>query len=111
MTKEQLRNYRALKKEHTRLEQRLARMEKRPECDQETLRPLKELYQAKLEDLVGAVLAIEGAIETLEPLERELVRLRYIDGLPWFKVQAAINSSEQQTHRIHSRVLQKLKNL
>lgn len=111
MTKEQLRNYRALKKEHTRIEQRLRSMEKRPECDQETLRPLKELYEEKLAALVNAILAIEDAIETLDPTERELVRLRYIDGLPWFKVTAAINYSEQQTHRIHARVLQKLKKL
>lgn len=111
MTKEQLRQYRALKKEHTRIEQRLRSMEKRPDCDQETLRPLMDLYTAKLEELVGLILAIEDAIETLDPTERELVRLRYIDGLPWFRVMAAINYSEPQTHRIHSEVLQKLKKL
>lgn len=111
MTKEQLRQYRALKKEHTRIEQRLRNLEKLDECDPEIIRPLKELYASKLEELVAAILAIENAIESLDPVERELVRLRYADGLPWFKVQAAINYSEQQTHRIHSRVLQKLKKL
>ncbi len=111
MTKEQLRKYRAIKKEHTRIEQRLRNLEKLPECDQEIIRPLKECYDAKLKELVDAILSIEDAIATLDPIERELVRLRYADGLPWFKVQAVINYSEQQTHRIHSRILQKLKKL
>lgn len=111
MTKEQLRNYKKLKREHARLEQRLRILEKRPDCDQDALRPLKECYQAKLEVLVAETLKIEAAIETLTPTERELVRLRYIDGLPWFRVAADIHYSERQTDRIHQDVLRKLKRL
>jgi DNA-directed RNA polymerase specialized sigma24 family protein len=109
MTKEQLRNYKALTREHRRIEQRLRTMEKRPDCDQEALRPLRECYQAKLEALVNEVLAIEAAIESLTPTERELVRLRYIEGLPWFRVAMGIHYSERQTDRIHRDVLRKLK--
>lgn len=111
MTKEQLRQYKALKRESRRIEQRLRNMEKRPDCEQEALRPLKECYKTKLEALVAEALRIEAAIETLTPTERELVRLRYLDGLPWFRVAAGIHYSEQQAHRIHKETLQKLKRL
>ena len=111
MTKEQLRNYRALKQEIRRIEQRLRTMEKRPDCEQATLRPLKECYRAKMEALVAEALRIEAAIETLTPTERELVRLRYIDGLPWFRVAVGIHYSERQTDRIHRDVLRKLKKI
>ena len=111
MTKEQPRNYRTIKKEHRQIEQRLRNLEKRPESEEEILRPLREFYASKLEELVKAQLAIERAVETLNPVERDLIRLRYIDGLPWHRVAAAINYSEQQTYRIHGEALQKLKNL
>lgn len=111
MTKEQLRNYQPIKKEYRQLEQRLLSLEKRPERDHETLRPLRECYTKKLEELVAAQLEIERVIETLDPTERELVRLRYIDGLDWHLVARRINYSWQQTHRIHARVLEKIKNI
>lgn len=111
MTKEQLRNYKKLKREHARLEQRLRILEKRPDCDQAILRPLVDCYEAKLEALVNETLKIENAIETLTPTERELVRLRYIDGLPWFRVAVGINYSEPQARRIHQDILRKIKKL
>lgn len=111
MPKEQLRNYRTIKKEYRHIEQRLRNLEKRPESEEEILRPLREFYAAKLEELTQAQLCIEHAIETLDPVERDLIRLRYIDGLPWHRVAAAINYSEQQTYRIHGEALQKLKKL
>lgn len=111
MTKEQLRNFRAMKKEHCRLEQRLRALERRPESEEEILRPLREHYRSKLDELTQAQLEIERAIETLRPTERDLIRLRYLDGLPWFRVAAGINYSEQQTYRLHGAVLEKLKKL
>lgn len=111
MTKEQLRSYRTIKKEHSHIEQRLRAMENRPESEEEILRPLRELYREKLAALVTLQLSIEKAIETLDPTERELVRLRYIDGKEWHQVCAGINYSWQQTHRIHARILKKLERL
>lgn len=111
MTKEQLRQYQFIKKERRHLEQRLLCLESRPESEQEILRPLREYYTLKLEELVTAQLEVERVIETLTPTERELVRLRYIDGLDWHIVASRINYSWQQTHRIHARVLEKIKNL
>jgi DNA-directed RNA polymerase specialized sigma subunit len=111
MTKEQLRNFKKIKDEHTQIEQRLRSLEKRPESEEEILLPLREFYREKLEALITAQLEIERAIETLDYTERTLVRLRYIDGLEWHQVCTAINYSWQQTHRIHARVLKKLERL
>lgn len=111
MTKEQLRNYRALKKEHRQIEQRLRNLENRPGSEEEILRPLQEFYRAKLNELTQAQLRIERAIETLEPTERLLIRLRYVEGKDWHKVCIEINYSWQQTHRIHSRILKKLEKI
>jgi len=111
MTTEQLRQYIPLKKEQRQIEQRLRALENRPESDSESLRPLRECYVSKLEELVTAQLAIEKAIEALTPTERELIRLRYIDGLDWHRVAAGINYSDTQNSRLHARAVRKLKKL
>ena len=111
MTKEQLRNYKHIKKEYARIEQRLRVLEKRPQREQDVLEPLRELYLLKLGDLARVQTRIENAINALEPIEREVIRSHYIDGLPWFRVAAGLNYSEPQVHRIHSNALQKLKNI
>lgn len=108
MTKEQLRNYQAIKREKCHIEQRLRNLERRPESEQESLRPLRELYREKLDALVALQVSIEEAIDSLGPVERDLFRYRYIDGLEWHQVAARINYSWQQTHRIHKAALMKL---
>lgn len=108
MTKEQLRSYQAIKKEKCQIERRLQGLEKRPESEQESLRPLRELYREKLDALVALQVSIEEAIATLEPVERGLFRARYIDGLEWHQVAAKINYGWSQTHRIHAEALIKL---
>lgn len=109
MTREHLRNYRKIKDEHRQIEQRLQALESCPESEEEILQPLREFYRAKLADLAALQLRIEQAIEALDYTERKLVRLRYFDGLPWYRVAAKINYSEPQAKRIHSRALEKLK--
>ena len=111
MTKEQLRSYQTLKKEYRQIEQRLRAIESRPKSEEEILQPLREFYTEKLNELVMAQLSIEKAIETLKPVERDLIRYRYIDGYPWHIVAVKLSYSEQQTHRIHSCTLQKLKRI
>lgn len=110
MTKEQLRNYQAIKKEKCQIERRLQSLEKRPESEQELLQSIRELYREKLDALVALQVSIEKAIDSLEPVERELFRYRYIDGLEWHQVAAKIHYSLQSTHRLHSAALIKLKN-
>lgn len=111
MTKEQLRNFQSLKREHRRLEQRLRVLERRPESEEATLRPLREFYKAKLDELTKAQLEIERAIETLTPTERDLIRLRYLDERPWHRVASEIHYSEAQARRLHEDILEKLKKL
>lgn len=69
---------------------------------------LQELYNAKLDELRAALLKIERAIDSLEPNEREVLRLHYILGWTWEQVSVAVNYSWRQTHRIHARALRKL---
>ena len=69
---------------------------------------LEQRYKAQLEKLAAAQIVIEDMIEPLEPNERRLARLHYIDGLKWDSVCDKINYSWSQTHRIHSRMLDRL---
>ena len=69
---------------------------------------LVERYQAQLRRLAAAQTAIETLIESLEPLTRQLMRYRYIDGLRWEEVCVAIGYSWRQTHNIHAKALDDL---
>ena len=69
---------------------------------------LKEKYMAKMRQLLKAQAEVEELIDSLEPVERSLMRCRYIDGLPWESVCVVMNYSWRQAHRIHGRALNKL---
>ena len=73
------------------------------------LNDLMEYYVMKIEERIVQQEKIEKAIETLPVTERLLMRYRYIDGLDWVNVAANMNYSWKQTHRIHSRALNRLK--
>ena len=110
MTKEQLRQYRSIKIEISQIESRIEEME-RHKADLDITQPLRDLYRKKLAELVEGQMRIEEAIESLNPIERELVRLRYFDGADWTEVAATINYEWAQTHRVHARALAKIRNL
>ena len=109
MTKEQLRQYRSIKIETSQLERRIAELEGLGQDD--ITKPLRETYREKLGTLIESQLKIEKAIEELNPTERELMRLRYIDGVDWTEVCATIHYEWTQTHRIHARALNKIKSI
>lgn len=109
MTKEQLRQYRSIKIEVSQIERRIEELEEVEQ--QDVVQPLRELYREKLQTLIDGQLKIEKAIEDLNPTERELIRLRYIDGADWVDVAETIHYEWAQTHRVHSRALAKIKNL
>lgn len=130
MTKERLRNYLELKKEREQLQQQLETIEAAlysPKGQRLTGMPsapshgnavedmaakhleLMDRYRAKMTELAEEQLVIEKAIEALEPTARMLLRFRYIDGLPWEEVCVRMNYSWRQTHRMHSRALEALK--
>lgn len=110
MTKEQLRQYRSIKIETSQIERRILELERIGQSF-DVVHPLRDLYREKLEALTEGQLKIEKAIEALNPTERELMRLRYIDGADWTEVAATINYEWAQTHRVHARALAKIKNL
>lgn len=69
---------------------------------------LTEKYEALRDMLTEAQLHIEVMIESLDPVERKLLRHRYIEGLAWEGVCVAMSYSWRQTHRIHAMALDKL---
>ena len=110
MTKEELREYRSIKIEICQIERRIEAMEGRTD-DVGVTDVLRELYREKLKELIECQLRIEKAIESLTPTEREVMRLRYIDGAEWMEVAETIHYEWTQTHRIHARALAKIKNI
>ena len=110
MTKEELRQYRSTKIEIRQLERRILELELHGH-DFDLVQPLRDLYRERLQVLIAGQLKIEQAIESLSPTERELMRLRYIDGADWTEVAATIHYEWTQTHRIHAKALTKMKNL
>lgn len=67
-------------------------------------------YTDKVTLLTDRLAEIEKAIEVLEPRERTLIRLHYIEGLVWEEVCIKMAYSWRQVHRIHAKALEKLKN-
>ena len=132
MTKERLRQYQQLKIEKERLEEKLTEFESTMNSPRiqkldgmphgqpqggslmdmlvEQHLTLKNMYASKLRELNETLMDIETAIEGLtDATERNLMRLRYIDGLKWEEITLAIGYSWQQTHRIHARALERLR--
>ncbi len=132
MTKERLRKYQEIKREREQLLLKLDEVEAAlysPKVQRPTGVPfsgsspeggphenlaihhieLQERYKAKLDELAAEQLAIEQAIEPLDPLFRMLLRYRYIDGLKWEEVCCKMSYSWRQTHNLHGRALQQLR--
>ena len=133
MTKETLRNYKHLKNEIRQLEEtvqelevsmtspRSPHMDAMPRACPDGAGPterlaiqhlqLIELYNEKLAALRSEQMRIEKAIDKLEPVERLILRRRYLEGLTWEEVAVRSNYSWRQVHRIHGRALEHLRNL
>lgn len=130
MTKERLKRYRALKAEAEQIRQKLLELESAmysPKAQrltgmprsggggsvQDLLTPrhieLQQVYVAKLAEITAEQIAIENAINDLEPLERMLLRYRYIDGLEWSDICIRINYEWTRTHEYHNRALRQLR--
>lgn len=69
---------------------------------------LRSRYRRCIAELTAAQLEVERLIETLEPREREIFRLRYIDGAKWEDICVRLSYSWRQIHRAHSAALRKL---
>lgn len=131
MTKERLRSYRALQLERDKLlrdikelevklygptGQRLDGMPRGGSGSNDALdnlldkkSKLERQYWEKVTALTEEIEAIESAIERLEPRERTLIRLYYINGLTWEQVAVEMSYSWRQVHNIHGKALEQLK--
>lgn len=69
---------------------------------------MNELYLCKLRDIENELIRIEKEIERLEPIERQLVRYRYIDGYNWEEICVKLNYSWATLHRMHAKILREL---
>ena len=130
MVKEKLRRYGDRRRELRQIRRMLAELEARmtapraqaltgtpgsPSRDPDKLtglvaraEELRGQYRRCIEELTAAQLEVERLIETLEPREREILRLRYIDGAKWEDICVILSYSWRQVHRAHSAALQKL---
>lgn len=110
MTKEELRQYQSIKAEICQIEQKIQDME-RSQVYPDITKPLLDMYREKLQALVDIEIRVEKAFESLDPIERKLMRLRYIEGADWLDICDTIQYECAQTYRIHARALSKIKNL
>ena len=130
MTKDDLKEYTSIKKELKQIQFKLKELEERKtsiksiiisdmnvqtshnnnsiedllikieECIEEYNKKEIKLYNKQLE--------IENCINGLEPTERIIMRLRYIEGYKWEKVCVETNYSWEGIHKIHRKILKKI---
>ena len=132
MNNEELFQYSDIKKEIEHIKEQIARlnsqminprttilsdMPKGPIADNDQmlnnlikLDELRNKYISLLEELCDRQLQIEEQIKNLEPIERDLIRYRYFDGLKWKDIFEKIGYAQRQTFRIHDKAMLKLKN-
>lgn len=130
MTKEKLTKYRSTKKELDNIKYRIIELEHKKtsiksqiindtvagEVERDKIgailvkiEELLELYRSKEIELLDQQLEIELVINTLSnPLERNVMRYRYLDGLKWERICVEVNYSWEGIHKIHRRILSKI---
>lgn len=130
MTKEQLRDFRALSLEAKQIRCQLREMEARmysiggqqfsstPRSGSGHARTmddlvaahvrLQKIYQQKLVEVEKAQAEIEAALVVLTPKERLVIRSRYFEGRSWEEVCRVVSYELAQTHRLHGSALLKL---
>lgn len=76
----------------------------------EKLLALEAKYNKRKADYVDERQTIERAIEKLDPTQRALIRLYYMDLKTWEETAEALRFSTQHVHRIHAAALIELSN-
>lgn len=75
----------------------------------EEMLALRDELAEELQRQVALRREIEGAVQQVEDERlRELLRLRYIEGLTWEKVAERFDCSYMQTNRLHKKAISKL---
>lgn len=131
MTKEELKEYIETKREIKIIEEKIEYLESKktsiksiiiddmpkPEPEQDRLgqllgeiEELIDIYNKKQDKLFKQQIKIEKCIDKLDnALERNIIRLRYLEGHKWEKVCVETNYSWENVHRIHRKILSKIK--
>ena len=131
MTKEELKQYLSIKRERQQIAvlimeleatmaapatQKLTGMPRNPSGPKSSVEimverhtALLEQYREKLEQMDAAQAKIEAVIETLDSVERTLMRHKYIEGMKWEEVCVAMSYSWRRVHQIHAAALNKLR--
>ena len=132
MTKEELKEYIETKREIKIIEEKIEYLESKktsiksmiiddmpkPEPEQDRLvqlliqiEELIELYNEKQSNLIKQQTKIENCIDKLDnALERNIMRLRYLESKKWEKICVEVNYSWENVHRIHRKILSKINN-
>lgn len=130
MTKEELNEYKDIKKELNQIQFKLKELEERKtsiksmvisDMNVQTshtnnsiedllikIEECMEMYNKKEVALYNKQLEIENCINSLEPLERIIMRLRYIDGYTWEEICTKVNYRWNGIHKIHRKILSKI---
>lgn len=69
----------------------------------------QRMIDSKLDELIDLRAEIECAVACLCSRDRDLIRLRYIDGMRWEYIAVELNYSYRQTLRAHGNVLLKMR--
>ena len=131
MTKEELKEYIETKREIKIIEEKIEYLESKktsiksmiiddmpkPEPEQDRLgellgeiEELIDIYNKKQDKLFKQQIKIEKCIDKLDnALERNIMRLRYLEGHKWEKVCVETNYRWENVHRIHRKILSKIK--
>ena len=130
MTKEELKEYIETKREIKIIEEKIEFLESKktsiksmiiddmpkPEPEQDRLgellgeiEELIEQYNKKQLRLTKQQLEIENCIDKLDnSKERNIMRLRYLEGMKWEKICVEVNYRWAQIHRHHKSILEKI---
>ena len=130
MTKAQLREYKSLRLERDKLARLIVELEEviyspkaqqlhgMPRNGSGALSPTENLalrhmeleakYKEAVEKLTAQMVEIEDAIQVLEPRERTIIRLHYLQGLTWEQVAVETGYTWRHVQRLHGKALERL---
>ena len=113
MVKDFFKKYNKLALELKQMEQAVAEMKKVRIIDLDEDSPLRpslesmiNRYNNKIEEIITERIRLDDLIDMLDdPVERAVMRYKYIEGMKWEEVCSKICYEWSQTHRIHKNAL------
>lgn len=131
MTKEELKEYIETKREIKIIEEKIEFLKEKktsiksmiiddmpkPEPEQDRLgqllvqiEELIEIYNKKQDKLFKQQMKIEKCIDKIEDsIDRNIIRLKYIDGYTWERICVMLNYSWNGIHKKHRKILEKIR--